>query len=184
MPTKMPKRIFIFLLIFFLALTGVVVFLLKPYEIIEEVRTSDHPAKVNAVFVNFTGDASCAKLYRYAGSNISAISSPIFPALPEEIPPPDEGLIAYSNNIFKLTGYEYQLVKKNLLTGSTVSQTSNRFDVISWEIVPPYKIWTEKTDKDGILLAETKSDLLAYSLSNSAYKPDLFRKGNYTDCSK
>lgn len=179
----MPKRIFIFLLIIVLILTGIIVFLFKPYINIEEVRTSNQLKVINTVFVNLTGDASCAKLYRYVGDDISSISSPIFSALPEGIPPPDEGPTAYSNNIFKLTGHEYHFVMKNILTGSTASQISNRLDVISWEIVPPYKIWTEKTDKDGILLAETKSDSVAYSLDGDTYEPNLFSKANYNDCS-
>lgn len=180
----MVKKIFISLLILIFVLAGILVFLLKPYERLEEVRTSNQLNAINAVFVNFTGDASCAKLYRYKDGNISMISSPIFPALAGNMPPPDDGPTAYSDNIFKLTGYDYQFIKTNLLTHNKISQKSNRFDVVSWEIVPPYKVWTEKTDEDGVILVETKSDPIAQSLDIKTFEPGLFQKANYIDCNK
>ncbi|MCP4430455.1 MAG: hypothetical protein GY806_05705 [Gammaproteobacteria bacterium] len=180
----MPKKKYIFLLVLVFVLAAVIVYILKPYRGIEEVRTSNQLKEISAVFVNFTGDASCAKLYRYTGSDIASTTSPVFLALPEGMQSPDEGLTAYSNNVFNLTGYEYHILISNVFTGSTVSQISNRFDVTSWEVVTPYKIWTDRIDKDGMLLIESKNDPVGYSFGDDTNTPNKFSKGNYTDCSK
>ena len=165
-----------------LVLAGIIVFLFKPYETLEEERTTNKLKTINTVYVNYTGDPLCAKLYQHKDGDISKITTPIFLAIPEGMPSPDDGSTAYSNNVFNITGYEYKFVKRNLLTGNAEYSDSNRFDVISWKIVPPYKVWSNKTDKDGILLTEVKNQPIAYKFDSDNHAPDLFRKGNYIDC--
>jgi len=180
----MIKKLFITILILVLILAGVFIFLFKPYETLKEERSTNEIKIIHAVFINYTGDDSCAKLYRYNNNDVSKITSPVFPALPEGMPAPDDGRTAYANNSFKLTGYDYKFVKRNMLTGTVESSESNRFDVISWEIVQPYKVWTDKTDKDGMLLIETQNKAIEYTLKSDNHRPEVFQKGNYIDCSK
>jgi len=46
---------------------------------------------------------------------------------------------AYPTNQFELTGYRYMRRHTNVLTGEVTQTQSLRFDVISWQVMLPYR---------------------------------------------
>lgn len=142
--------------------------------------------EVKAVYVNITGDPLCAKLYRLdrieKGKPVSS-DEPIFLALPKGLPSPDEGELAYSDNLFLIKGYRYQFKKRNKLTGNSKTSPSNRLDVIAWEVIPPYKKWKNGDSGNSTPIeAVTASTQVKYQMESSDHRPSQFVKSNYVDC--
>lgn len=161
-------------------------YLFQPHLAFEEVRISDKPDEIKAVYVNITGDPLCAKLYRIEriedGIPVSS-DEPIFPALPENLPSPEDGKTAYSDNLFLIKGYRYQFKERNKLTGHSKTSPSNRVDVIAWEVIPPYKRWKDMdSDNSTLSEAETASTPVKYQMKSSDHHPSQFVKNNYVDC--
>jgi hypothetical protein len=180
------KKLGIVLLLIVVVLIVGLCYLFQPHIAFEEVRMSNTPFEIKAVYVNVTGDPLCAKLYRLErmeGSKPVASDKPIFLALPKGLPSPDEGKFAHSDNLFLINGYSYQFKERNKLTGNSKSSPSNRVDVIAWEVIPPYKKW-KKGDPGNTtpLEAETASTPVKYRMKSSDHRPSQFTKGNYVDC--
>jgi hypothetical protein len=133
-----------------------------------------------------TGDPLCAKLYRLAGTDKKkpvAGQEPLFLALPDSIPSPEDGKLAYTDNVFIIKGYRYQFVRNNKLTGESKFTPSHRFDVVAWEVIAPYKIWKKTSSTEGSAIeAETKTEPVSHQFNNTDHDPDQFTKGNYVDC--
>lgn len=190
---KVELRLFIFgkklgIVLLLIAVVLIVGFsyLFQPHIAFEEVRMSNTPFEIKAVYVNITGDPLCAKLYRLErmeGRKPVASDKPIFPALPKGLPSPDEGELAYSDNIFLIKGYRYQFKERNKLTGNSKTSPSNRLDVIAWEVIPPYKQWKNgnsgSTRPVEVITATTP---VKYQMVNTNHDPSRFVKGNYVDC--
>lgn len=161
-------------------------YLFKPQMTFEEVRASDKPEEVKAVFVNVTGDPLCAKLYvldHMDNDKPVASNEPLFLALPNGMPSPEDSNLAYTDNIFILKGYRYQFEERNKLTKNTQTSASHRFDVISWEIVPPYTKWKSGSSSGNDMVeTEKATEPVSHQFSNQDNSPNLFTKGNYVDC--
>jgi hypothetical protein len=161
-------------------------YLFRPYLAIKEVRISTNPEEIRAVYVNVTGNPLCAKLYRLErmeGDEPVASDDPIFLALPNSLPSPEDGNYAYSDNLFLLEGYRYQIEERNKLTGNKKTTPSNRFDVIAWEVIAPYKIWKkENSDNTTPIEVATANAPMKYRMKSSDHGPSKFIKGNYVDC--
>jgi len=173
----------------FIAFLSITVFLLlvflvvaKPYETIYEQRVSTVPVNLVVEFVNVTGDSNCTKLYVTDSDSDIKNGSALFPSTPDNIPAPDDGVYAYAGNVFKLTGYAYEWVFRNAITGNENKKNSRRFDVIKWEIRSPYTIWSERQGADGEPLIEKVTTPLVYEFKSEDYRPALFKMNNYIDC--
>lgn len=176
----------IVMLIIVAAVTAGYFYLFQPHITFQEVRVSNQPEEVKAVFVNVTGEPLCAKLYkleRMENDKPVAGNDPLFLALANDMPSPDEGKLAYTDNVFILKGYSYRLEEHNKLTKSTRTSPSHRFDVISWNVVPPYKQWKNGSPSgDAMVEAETATEPVSHQLSTTDYSPNQFSKSNYMDC--
>jgi len=174
------------LIIVFLSITAffILVFLVvaKPYETIHEQRVSTVPVSIVVEFVNVTGDSNCTKLYVTKSDTNVVKGSALFPSTSDTIPAPDDGAYAYAGNVFKLTGYAYEWVFRNAITGNKNKKKSRRFDVIKWEIMSPYTVWSERQGADGVPLTEILTTPLAYEFKSEDYRPALFKMNNYIDC--
>ena len=178
----MMKKLFIALLSIAVFLLLVFLVVAKPYETIYEQRVSTDPVNVVVEFVNVTGDSNCAKLYVTESDSNVMKGSALFPSTPDNIPTPDDGVYAYAGNVFKLTGYAYEWVFRNAITGNENKKNSRRFDVIKWEIMSPYTVWSERQGADGVPLTEILTTPLAYEFKSEDYRPVLFEMNNYIDC--
>ena len=179
------NKIFIYLIIILLVLLVGFVYLFEPYIDLSRERVSSKPSDVNAIYINVTGDASCAKLYKLSNNAISKVTSePLFLALPFNMPSPEDGEWAYADNVFRLKGYEYIWVEKNYLTNTRKETPAARFDVISWEIVTPYKRWESVNKEGGSTAFEESNEIVAYNIKNNDHNPNNFRFRSYIDCLK
>ncbi len=180
------KKLGIVLLLIAVVLIVGFCYLFQPHIAFEEVRISNTPFEIKAVYVNITGEPLCAKLYRLErmeGSKPVASGEPIFLALPKGLPSPDEGELAYSDNLFLVKGYRYQFKERNKLTGKSKTSPSNRLDVIAWEVIPPYKKWKNGDIGNSTTLeAVTASTTVKYRMQSSDHRPSQFIKGNFVDC--
>ena len=115
------KKIVLILSIITVAVILGYCYLFQPHITFKEVRNSNKPQEIRAVYVNITGDPLCAKLYRLErmekGKPIAS-NEPIFLALPKNLPSPEDGELAYSDNLFILSGYRYQFEQRNILSGT------------------------------------------------------------------
>lgn len=176
------KKFLITLLIFLAAIISGFVYLVKPYETFEERRLGSHQIKVIANYVNVTGDPNCTKLYVTSPEPSDEPGKAIFPAVPEAIPSPDDGEYAYHGNRFELTGFPYEWVYRNIITGAERRVNSQRFDVVKWKIIVPYTVWSDKQSGDGGPLNEIRSMPLVYEYTDDDYSPNKFRMDNYINC--
>lgn len=161
------------------------VFVMQPYIVLEEVRVSDKPETVAAVYVNITGEPYCTKLYRVAsnkGKKTADMNKPLFPALPVDIPAPDDDSHAYHDNVFILIGFSYKIVVKNLITGDEKARRSPRFDVTAWKLAPPYTKWTNRQNQAGEILTEQGNELLEFGTKVDTSNNSKFDLKNYVDC--
>lgn len=181
----MKKIVLIFSIMIMVFIVGYG-YLFQPHITFEEVRISNKPQEIKAVYVNITGDPLCAKLYRLErmekGKPVAS-DEPIFLALPKDLPSPEDGKLAYSDNLFILSGYRRQFEERNKLTGKLKASPSNRFDVIAWEVIPPYKQWRKKDSGSTTpVKAITATTPVRYQTANTDHSPTQFVKGNYVDC--
>jgi len=176
------KKLFIVFLSITVFLLLVFLVVAKPYETMDEQRVSTVPVNIIVEFVNVTGDSNCTKLYVKESDTDIENGSALFPSIPDNIPAPDDGAHAYADNVFKLTGYTYEWVFRNAITGSENRKKSRRFDVIKWEILSPYTIWSERQGVDGEPLTEILTTPLAYEFKFEDHQPALFKMNNYIDC--
>lgn len=173
-------KIITFGLFFFIFV--MLIFLFKPYESFHEVRNNTGPITITAKFENVTGDPGCAKLYTGNTRNGSSDLQPVFPALPDGMPAPDDGPYAYQNNVFELTGFTYDWVFLNKITGLEQRERSGRFDVIKWKLFQPYTVWVKTgADNEG-RATEKRYAPIMYDYKSSDYSPANFTLGNYVDC--
>ncbi len=177
----MPKSTLITLLMV-LTIFVLLFFLVKPYESYREVRNNPGPVIIMAKFENVTGDPGCAKLYTRSASNGAAGQQPVFPALPEGMPAPDDGPYAYQGNAFELTGFTYDWVFTNKITGSERHKKSARFDVIKWKLSQPYTVWASAGEGDEAPSIEKRYEPIMYEFKSSDYSAGHFKLGNYVDC--
>lgn len=170
---------------FVVAIAVAYIALFQPYVILEENRLTAQPVTVKTIFVNVTGDPLCAKLYKLDESvsgKLVASKEPLYLALPQDIPSPEDGAQAYSDNLFIVTGYPYEWIEKNRLTGATKITQSYRFDVIAWEIVAPYKIWAGQWGEGVSIDAATAVEPISHRFDGDHSDPGVFVKRNYVDC--
>lgn len=161
------------------------IYLFQPHIEFKEVRISTKPVEIEAIYVNLTGEPLCAKLYvvNHMGNKPAASKEPLFLAMPKDIPSPNDGYLAHSENRFILKGYLYQFVKTNKLTNSLEEIPSHRFDVVSWKVISPYHKWRPETDRIGeVRQSQITSDPVSYKLNSSDHNSDYFIKRNYVDC--
>ncbi len=154
--------------------------LAKPYETLQEKRVDADKITILTKFINVTGSPNCAKLYMIESVSNIEKNSAIFTATPETIPAPDDGEYAYADNIFKITGYPYEWIYTNLITGDEHRKKSKRFDVVKWEIITPYTVWLPQQG-DGPLI-EKRTTALVYKLKSDDHRAVLFKMDNYIDC--
>ena len=157
----------------------------QPHITYKEVRVTYESEEIKAVYVNVTGDPLCAKLYildHMENNKPVASKEPLFLAMPMGIPSPEDGGLAYSNNIFVFKGYRYQLKENNKLTNSSEELNSHRFDVIAWSVVTPYKKWKVKTNVEEINEPEIFVEPVSYKLDDTYHTSSQFVKGKYVDC--
>jgi len=157
----------------------------QPHITFEEVRVTYEPEEIKTVYVNVTGDPLCAKLYildHMENNKPVASKEPLFLAMPMGVSSPEDGSLAYSDNIFVFKGYRYQLKENNKLTNDSRDLYSHRFDVIAWYVITPYKKWNVKTNAEEINEPEIIMEPVSYKLDNKHHNSSQFVKGNYVDC--
>lgn len=181
------KKIVIIAVIVLTLLAGYL-YLFQPHISFEEIRSSETPIEIKAVYVNVTGDPLCAKLYRLERMQENkpiASSEPLFLGLPDGMPSPEDGDLAYADNLFLIKGYGYQYAARNKLTGNSKMTPSNRIDVLAWEVIAPYKKWkNEDPGGDELLGATIETTPVKHGLVGADHSPDKFVKNNYIDCLK
>ncbi|MBT1064087.1 hypothetical protein KJY73_10910 [Bowmanella sp. Y26] len=173
-----------FFLITISIILAVFFWLFQPFSSFSEERLSSQPERVTVVYVTVTGDPQCTKLYKldsWQDNKPIASKEPVLLALPERLPSPEDGDYAYADNVFELTGFRYQFQESNRLTGSVAVRPSNRFDLVAWTIVTPYKRWkTVTTDPNDPF--ETSNQPLDFSVEEGGFEPEDFTKVNSIDC--
>ncbi|WP_102797677.1 hypothetical protein [Bowmanella denitrificans] len=161
-----------------------VIYVFKPFLYSRQARMSAKPEVITAVYLNVTGAPLCAKLYKldkWHGGRPIASKEPIFLALPASLPSPEDGGQAYADNVFELTGFSYQFETQNKLTGQVDISSSHRFDLISWKVLPPYKL--RKTDTaDPNDDYEVSDAALSFTMKEDNYRMENFIKVNSVDC--
>lgn len=180
------KSIKVFALVFtlfFVFCVFVFVYLWAPYVAVEELRLGQTPQAMTLEYVNVTGEPGCTKFYRVSHDAVDD-SQPVFPAHTADMPALDEGVYSYHGNRFLITGYPYQYVRKNWLTGVVTTRESHRFDVISWRIETPYTVWSGKDDAEGTTLSEIRTEKREYAVFQSQLAAENFHSDNYIDCMK
>lgn len=77
-------------------------------------------------------------------------------ALPDDLnQAPDEGLYAFSKNMFILKGYEYTYHIRNYFTGESHIERSKRFDLTQWHPITPFVAgFDESNDYEPIVSDE------------------------------
>lgn len=160
----------------------VYIYYAKPYETFYEDRGSVDPVVITVEFVNVAGNPNCTKLYIKVPELSVTKGLAVFPSIPDSIPSSDEGDYAYAGNVFKLTGYTYEWVFHNLITGAEYSKRSERFDVIKWEIITPYTVWSNRQGIDGEPLNQTIMTPLVYEAVEDNMRPEKFKMSNYINC--
>jgi len=178
----MIKKILFVLILITIFIILVYIYFAKPYETFSENRESVDPVVITVEFVNVTGDPNCTKLYIKEPELGATKGLAVFPAIPDSIPSPDEGDYAYAGNVFKLTGYTYEWVFHNSITGAEYSKRSERFDVAKWEIMTPYTIWSDRHGVDGEPLNKTIMTPLAYEAVENNMRSEKFKMSNYINC--
>jgi hypothetical protein len=177
----MPKSTIITLLMV-LIIFVLLFFLVRPYESYREVRNNPGPVTIMAKFENVTGDPGCAKLYTKSIKNGETGQQPVFPALPEGMSAPDDGPYAYQGNVFELTGFTYDWVFTNKITGSERHKKSGRFDIIKWRLLQPYTVWETAGGEDEAPSIEKRYEPIMYVFNSPDYFAGNFKPGNYVDC--
>lgn len=160
---------------------GLSIYLSKPYEEFIEERKKGFPVSIMVEYVNITGEPGCTNLYQVSNDQVD-YKKPIYPAHVDRMKVPDDGTYAYEGNRFSLKGYEYQYVKRNLITGAVDYQPSGRFDIVSWKIEMPYTVWQEPTDRNSPVLTQPGTSELNYEISNEKHETQNFRIDNYVNC--
>lgn len=181
------KTIIITFLVCLLIITGGLIYLFEPYIELNRERKSLKPIEIKVKYINVTGDGSCAKLYRLIQKNDQKeqlTHEPVFIALPLNMLSPEESVFAYSDNVFILKGYEYVWVEKNLFTGNRRQFPAARFDVIRWQLVPPYQKWISTDTETGSVAYTQSNEPVIQEYSSSDHSPNHFRFPNYIDCLK
>ncbi len=181
------KIIAIVSLVVLFMLVGLFVYLFEPYVVLDRDRVSTIPIYVDTIYVNVTGEPGCAKLYRLNNTddqNSVITQIPVFVYLPEGLPSPEDGNYAYSNNKFTLKGYEYKWVKKNVITGKKVEYPAARFDVLSWRLHTPYKVWTSLAYSEKPPLVKISTEPVEHTYNSSDHPPTIFIGQNSIDCLK
>jgi hypothetical protein len=119
-----------FLAVIVVALLALLIFARKPYLEIEEVRASTQPQTLQV-----TSAMGCEESYYVAADGRRYI--PYVPDGGKELE--QDFQVFITGNNFVLTGYPYKTVLRNVFTGAVVEERSERFDVLAWSIIVPYK---------------------------------------------
>jgi len=179
------KKLLFFLIFILLSFSGFYIYLFEPYIEVSEKRVSTEYIVVDAVYINVTGDASCAKLYKISNKKSNSTKEtkePLFLALPAKMLSPEDGVWSYANNSFRLKGFEYYWIEKNILTNKLKQSPNARFDVISWELVTPYNKWLNIGIEGGTTEFKESSEPISYKMKNDDYNPNNFEFRSYIDC--
>ncbi len=127
MVLKILKWLFVSI---FSLLVGVLLYLYKPYVVVDEFRTT---GQVETVQITYSH--ACGKEFFSDGENRYALVIPKGGKHPLDIP----GL--YFGSRFNVVGYAYAKESKNYLTGRLSRIRSERFDVVEWNAITPYHIY-------------------------------------------
>jgi hypothetical protein len=102
----------------------------KPYIEVTEVRASDQLQTVR-----ITSTMGCEDPHYEADDGRRYM-----PLVPTDGKDVGDGIgLFVTGNSFILTGYPYKARLRNIFTGKVVEQHSERFDVVAWNIVVPYR---------------------------------------------
>lgn len=178
----MKKLLLKIALILSLIIGGGYLILMKPYESLHQVRRDGPPVTLLAEYVNVTGDPNCTKLYVASPDSGSSTQHAVFPAFPVDLPVPDDGIYAYHGNQFELTGFQYEWVLRNGITGSEQRMPSRRIDVIHWELLQPYSVWLPAATEDYPPSIEKRDNPVSPGNKSGVYPADSFGVENYLDC--
>lgn len=136
-------------------LGGAYVYFAEPYLVFEERRVSDQPETFEVTYKSGTCpkpvgepcvvskfDAVTARSTKIVDGvpHTTVEHSSLILALPLAIPCPEDTGLAVDGNEFLVTGYPYESVEKNILTGSRRDLWKLRIDVVAWEVVGPYAV--------------------------------------------
>ena len=177
----MKKALVVFMVMFCVCVL-LYLYLAKPYESLREVRRGEAAVTFFAEYVNVTGDPNCAKLY-VTNTELNTVGQlAVFPAVADGLPAPDDGSYAYHGNRFKITGFPYDWIRSNSITGFEQRAPSRRVDVVKWELIAPYSIWVSSDDETVAAGSEIVQEPLINQLQNIDVPISEFRMSNYIDC--
>ncbi len=77
-------------------------------------------------------------------------------ALPDQVPSPEDSVAAVPGNRFLLRGFRHNSVSRNRITGATTTQPSLYLELMEWEAVAPYRVWSHDVDGGPVTVPETK----------------------------
>ncbi len=118
------------------------VMLFQPHIRVEHLRQSEQVETLRATWVAWAcgGEERITEVLDNAG-NIA--NSPLSIRVPKGVPHPEYSAAAHPGNVFWLTGYRYQTIQTNRITGYQVFLPSFRFDAIRWWVEAPYQSYTD-----------------------------------------
>ncbi|GAB1258519.1 hypothetical protein NBRC116494_30210 [Aurantivibrio plasticivorans] len=133
------------------------VFLTQPYNAIHFERSSNEPVTLSAKFLNATDDPLCTNIY--VGDEATGFSG-VLPRFPSDLPDLHSTDSVEFGESVELTGFQYEWVKRNKITGAEVRKPTGRMDVLAWSTE---RIGEQRTKLEGL-------------------KPSDFNGENYTSC--
>lgn len=155
----------------------------------EEIRNTSTPQTIIVEYMSY----SCGDFYPrlYKETRDKRISPHEFEnekemrqravllALPPDLFSPEDVEQSVGGNRFILRGYSYKKISFDPSTGQKMEEPSRRFDLISWEIIAPYKVFVRV--KDGVQLVQ-KSFPVQYSVDETKLTPKDFKMSRYDGC--
>jgi hypothetical protein len=125
----------------FVSLAGSFVYLTEPYISVAEVRTTGQLETIRSVF-----GLACEASYMFGYKGDQSLGK-LTLVIPEGGIGPEDTEALVSDNSFELIGYRYKSIRRNFITGEYWETASDRFDVVEWHAIAPYKV--QPLDENG-----------------------------------
>ena len=178
------------------AVIGVVyVYFAEPQWQYHEQRVSSKPDTAEVIYFAFeclNEDCSLRRCAHFAERAETAKGDSFFikpkqlsVAFATGLPSPEDTDLAVDGNYFFMTGYRYQGQETNFLTGATRQASPPyglRFDVLAWEVKPPYSVVRTQNESEESTVRNDVLDEVRYELPGADHAPNQFIPVDMPSC--